>query len=501
MQRFRPLRRALGVALAAAIAVTPAAVAAPVQAAAISFDDPSVDSFDDLLSISVKRLEFGTIPFGSPGVTMSYTITALADVDLGWANWHAPGPDKPWGQVTSGGCAEISDQSGLVRMTAGSVCTIDTTFTPNTRLGLHIPYYAANTWIASRDGVDHGARLVPLTASVAGLDIETAELELTAMPGEQSQAVRTTLTNNAAVRVDQVTLTGLAEPFSLASSTCDVGIDVGGSCELNFAYRGGADSSVDTQGVGLIFAATGPNGQETYDSRGNPIFQLTGTTLETADLSVTKQFLGSDPLGLGNTAQWQVDVTNHGPTLEPSVTLTDVLYPGLDYDQPWCPIDDTWKEDGFTYGTCEFGPLDVGETRTFTISSVVTAEASGILLAGGSWVRGSLPDPNPDNDDAYAFAGLTVAPVDPPVGPGIDPQNPAPDNGTPEGAHQPDGVPAAGIGSGAASAETLAQSGVDDPRIVLLVACALLSGGIVLLIMWRRSSATLAGDARNAQEP
>jgi uncharacterized repeat protein (TIGR01451 family) len=138
--------------------------------------------------------------------------------------------------------------------------------------------------------------------------------------------------------------------------------------------------------------------------------QSTATTCVQAlvDLSITKT--GSpttQDLGQGNIT-WTIVVTNHGPSADTGVTVTDPMPGGNTF------VSATTTKGTCTGGatlTCNIGNMAAGETVTITL---VTKPSTTGAQVNTAMVTGNRPETNTANNSATATVQVT-APITPPV--------------------------------------------------------------------------------------
>ncbi len=131
------------------------------------------------------------------------------------------------------------------------------------------------------------------------------------------------------------------------------------------------------------------------------------TTVETeADLSLTKSAPGT--VKAGEQLSYQIQVTNHGPSIAANVVLTDDLPTGVTFNTA-TPGSPTCTHTGSTV-TCNLGSLDSGSSRTVTILVNVSPDlASGTTLTNHASVRSDTPDSTPGDDRDSTDTTVRVA--------------------------------------------------------------------------------------------
>jgi len=154
---------------------------------------------------------------------------------------------------------------------------------------------------------------------------------------------------------------------------------------------------------------------DTFPSADNGQFRfaqlyLTSAPSQFADLSLSKNLLGSAPIS-GGTATWQLVVSNSSSSTDTAtdVAVRDTLPAGFTFtsaggDGSFNPTTGIW-----TVGT-----LAPGQSKFLTISGTVTAAAGTTITNIAEIISSSLPDPNstPDNgvpgEDDYAVSQFIV---------------------------------------------------------------------------------------------
>jgi uncharacterized repeat protein (TIGR01451 family) len=127
------------------------------------------------------------------------------------------------------------------------------------------------------------------------------------------------------------------------------------------------------------------------------------------DLSITKSGSpATQDLGAGNIT-WTVVVTNHGPSADTGVTVTDPMPAGNTF------VSATSTQGTCTGGailTCNIGPMAAGATVTITL--VTTPSVAG-AQTNTATVSGNRPETNTGNNSATATVQVTAPFTPPPV--------------------------------------------------------------------------------------
>ncbi|GAB7184513.1 hypothetical protein ATKI12_4344 [Kitasatospora sp. Ki12] len=246
------------------------------------------------------------------------------------------------------------------------------------------------------------------------------------VPGQQIQW-RVSVTNNGPSRARNVVVTdtvpagvsnatmaasdGTACPINGGTATCPaVEIPVGSS--ETWTLTGTLDSNATTTPTNSVIVTGGPDPTaSTHTAVASP----SGSPTSQAALTIAKSLLTS-PVVPGQQIQWQVSVTNNGPSRARNVVVTDQVPAGVDNatmaasDGTACPI-------GGGVATCPAVEIPVGQTLTWTLTGTLDANATSTptntaVVTGG-------PDPSATAHTAVASptnspmpqANLTVSKV------------------------------------------------------------------------------------------
>jgi uncharacterized repeat protein (TIGR01451 family) len=137
--------------------------------------------------------------------------------------------------------------------------------------------------------------------------------------------------------------------------------------------------------------------------------QLVGPS---ADVGITKLALESGsatplttPVAPGGTFDYQLTVTNSGPSPAANVVVSDTLPTGITLSAaaPGC------VPGAGSGGTiiCTIGALASGATQVITLHVTVSASAPGAAPTNTATVSSPTPDPNPSNNSSSATIGIT----------------------------------------------------------------------------------------------
>ncbi|MFF1792364.1 hypothetical protein ACFVX9_38615, partial [Kitasatospora sp. NPDC058243] len=262
----------------------------------------------------------------------------------------------------------------------------------------------------------------------ANLTVSKALLTSPVVPGQQVQW-QVTVTNNGPSRARNVVVTDTVPsgvtsasmkadadstncPISNGTATCPaVEIPVGGS--LTWTLTGTLDANATTTPTNTVTVTGGPDpATPTHTAMASP----TASPSEQASLTVSKALL-TNPVVPGQQIQWQVTVTNNGPSRARNVVVTDAVPSGVtgasmkaDADSTNCPI---------TNGTatCPAVEIPVGGSLTWTLTGTLSPNAT-TTPSNTATVTGG-PDPATPTHTAVATpsgspspqASLTVSKV------------------------------------------------------------------------------------------
>ncbi|MEM6266763.1 MAG: DUF11 domain-containing protein [Pseudomonadota bacterium] len=142
----------------------------------------------------------------------------------------------------------------------------------------------------------------------------------------------------------------------------------------------------------------------------------------TADLSLTKQLLGSPP-GNGGSATWQLTVTNDAASEigANGIVVRDTFPAGFTFDS--ASGDGSFDD---ASGEWSVGTLAPGESASINIAGLVSASAGSTVTNTAEIIASSAPDPDSTvnngvtSEDDFASSSYTVA-ADPPSNPPLLP--------------------------------------------------------------------------------
>ncbi len=126
-------------------------------------------------------------------------------------------------------------------------------------------------------------------------------------------------------------------------------------------------------------------------------FTLTSAAL--ADLSVTQRE-SADPVSAGGALNYTIHVTNNGPAIATSVTLTDVLHTAKVALVSATPTD---KCSGTTTVTCRLGDIPSGGSATVQINTTLKKGVSLTNISNRNTVSANETDPDNKNNVDIEF--------------------------------------------------------------------------------------------------
>nr|WP_030397233.1 DUF11 domain-containing protein [Kitasatospora purpeofusca] len=257
----------------------------------------------------------------------------------------------------------------------------------------------------------HTAVASPSNSPTAQADLTVSKVLLTnpVVPGQQIQW-QVSVTNNGPSRARDVVVTdtvpagvnnpamtaadGTTCPINGGTATCPaVEIPVGQT--LTWTLTGALSQDATVTPTNTVTVTGGPDpATPTHTAVASP----TNTPSTQANLTVSKVLL-TDPVVPGQQIQWQVGVTNNGPSRARDVVVTDTLPTGVNNaamtaaDGTTCPISNGTA-------TCPAVEIPVGQTLTWTLTGTLDANATvtptnTVTVTGG-------PDPATPTHTAVA---------------------------------------------------------------------------------------------------
>ncbi|KOV25432.1 hypothetical protein ADK60_22945, partial [Streptomyces sp. XY431] len=262
----------------------------------------------------------------------------------------------------------------------------------------------------------------------ANLTVSKVLLTNPVVPGQQIQW-RVTVTNNGPSRArdvavrDQVpngvssaTMKADADgancPISGGIATCPA-VEIPAGSSLSWTLTGTLDTNATVTPTNTVTVTGGPDPSvSTHTAVASP----TNSPLPQANLTVSKVLL-TNPVVPGQQIQWQVSVTNNGPSRARDVVVTDQVPTSVtgatmtaDAGGAHCPISGG-------VATCPAVEIPAGETLTWTLSGTLAQDAT-VTPTNTATVTGG-PDPATPTHTAVASptnspspqANLTVSKV------------------------------------------------------------------------------------------
>lgn len=220
------------------------------------------------------------------------------------------------------------------------------------------------------------------------------------------------VTNNGPSGATNVTLTDtLPASVTFGSAAPGAGScnETGGTvtCNLGALVSSGSvtvDIIVTPASVGTITNRV-HTGSDAFDrNTANNTASVSTVVSAGADLSLTIAD-SPDPITIGNSLTYAIDVANDGPQAATDVTLTNAL-PGSVAFGSATPSTGSCNETSGTV-TCDLGALAVGNGATITI--VATPNVAGVISNMAS-VSANEPDPDTTNNTAAASTTVNLPP-------------------------------------------------------------------------------------------
>ncbi|MFB8258824.1 hypothetical protein, partial [Kitasatospora purpeofusca] len=244
----------------------------------------------------------------------------------------------------------------------------------------------------------------------ANLTVSKALLTNPVVPGQQIQW-RVTVTNNGPSRARNVVVTdtvpagvnnasmaagdGTNCPISNGTATCPA-VEIPAGSSMTWTLTGTLDANATVTPTNTVTVTGGPDpATPTHTAVASP----TNTPSTQANLTVSKALL-TNPVVPGQQIQWQVSVTNNGPSRARDVVVTDTIPAGVtgasmkaDADGTNCPINSGTA-------TCPAVEIPVSQTLTWTLTGTLDANAT-VTPTNTATVTGG-PDPATPTHTAIA---------------------------------------------------------------------------------------------------
>ena len=218
------------------------------------------------------------------------------------------------------------------------------------------------------------------------------------------------VTNNGLVGATGVTVTdALPGSTTFVSATATQGSCTGTStvtCALG-RIASGANATVAIKvrpdAAGTITNTASVRANEPDPNSGNSSASATTTVTASADLAVTKTD-SPDPVHLGQTLTYTIQVTNNGPSPATGVSLTDDLPKAAGFGSVSTTQGTCTAKPAKRLVTCNLGTLAGGSSATVTIT--VKPTSKGTITNTASVTATSPTDPNTTNNKATATTSV-----------------------------------------------------------------------------------------------
>ncbi len=240
----------------------------------------------------------------------------------------------------------------------------------------------------------------------ADLRLEKTAAPDPATPGEQITWTLVATNDGPSIAVNTVVTDTLPAGVTLVSvsSGCSA---AGGVVSCTEGSIAAGDSVTYEIIVDIDGGFTGPLtnsasvGSDTPDPNPDDNASTSDTdTAPVADLTLEK-VLRTDPVIAGSTAEFELRVTNAGPSTAVDVVVSDVLPAGLAYvtSSPACVVDGPPAPAGSI--TCASASVAAGDTVVFPITVAVDSGlADGDLLVNTAGVSSATADPDPTGNES-----------------------------------------------------------------------------------------------------
>ncbi|MFB8285911.1 DUF7927 domain-containing protein [Kitasatospora purpeofusca] len=252
----------------------------------------------------------------------------------------------------------------------------------------------------------------------ANLAVSKALLTNPVVPGQQIQW-RVSVTNNGPSRARDVVVAdtipagvnnpamtaadGTNCPINNGTATCPA-VEIPAGSTLSWTLTGTLDANATTTPANTATVTGGPDpATPTHTAVASP---TNSPTLQ-ANLTTSKVLL-TNPVVPGQQIQWQVSVTNNGPSRARDVVVTDTVPAGVtgasmkaDADNTPCPISNG-------KATCPAVEIPVGQTLTWTLTATLAQNAT-VTPTNTATVTGG-PDPATPTHTSVATPTSTPTP-------------------------------------------------------------------------------------------
>ncbi|MGF1426802.1 LPXTG cell wall anchor domain-containing protein [Kitasatospora sp. LaBMicrA B282] len=272
----------------------------------------------------------------------------------------------------------------------------------------------------------HTAVATPTSSPIpqAGLTVTKTLLTNPVVPGQQIQW-RVTVTNNGPSRARNVVVTdtipggvtnptmtaadGTACPIANGTATCPA-VEIPAGSAATWTVSGTLDPNATTTPTNNVTVTGGPDPSTTAHTA---VASPTNSPTPQASLSISKVLL-TNPVVPGQQIQWQVTVTNNGPSRARNVIVTDTIPAGVTNptmtaaDGTTCPITNNTA-------TCPAVEIPAGSSTTWTVTGTLDPNATTTPTNTATVTGG--PDPSTSAHTAIASptnsptpqANLTIA--------------------------------------------------------------------------------------------
>ncbi|MFE3875774.1 hypothetical protein ACFXPX_15430, partial [Kitasatospora sp. NPDC059146] len=238
------------------------------------------------------------------------------------------------------------------------------------------------------------------------------------VPGQQVQW-RVSVTNNGPSRARNVVVTdqvpsgvsgasmtgsdGSTCPIASGVATCPA-VEIPAGQTMTWTLSGTLDANATTTPTNTAVVTGGPDPTATAHTA---VASPSTSPSPRANLTVSKSLL-TNPVVPGQQVQWQVSVTNNGPSRARNVVVTDQVPSGVngasmkaDADGSTCPI-------ASGVATCPAVEIPAGQTMTWTLSGTLDPNATAtpgntVTVTGG-------PDPTASTHTAVASPSNSPSP-------------------------------------------------------------------------------------------
>ncbi|MDO5728377.1 MAG: DUF11 domain-containing protein [Actinomycetaceae bacterium] len=261
---------------------------------------------------------------------------------------------------------------------------------------------------------------------------ETVSYTVTATNNGPSDAAGVVVTDALPAGLSDVSASGtgpagdltcsVADPADPAASSGDVSCTVG-ALAVGQAATITVSGTLDSAFTGSLTNAASASSDTPDPSEGNNTSSVTTQATPKADLVLEKSASVAE-VAPGNTVDYTLKVTNNGPSVATTVTISDGIPTGTElvsYDDD-CVV---MEQPSGRSLVCQVGDLAVGESATAALTLKVPAYSTATQIDNDAATSSGVDDPDTSNNGSTATVGLSPK-ADVSVVKSMDVANPVP---------------------------------------------------------------------------